>query len=99
LKDFDIARAGGQIRRDQGVTQRQKDERIRHFGRQLANGQMPLGQYLEMCSSFFEPALPPPAILIPLVPALPVHLGSDEDHINSDNSSVSTYHFSVPDYS
>jgi hypothetical protein len=58
--------------------QRRKDARIRRFGLQFANGEVPLGQYLEMCSSFFEPALPP--IALPLVP---VNFGPvDDDQID-----------------
>ena len=66
--------------------QRRKDARIRRFGLQFANGEVPLEQYLEMCSSFFEPALPPTAIPLPLVP---VSFGPDyDDQIDEVRESV-----------
>jgi hypothetical protein len=95
MGDFKIARGGGVIRRDQCVGQRIKYARISRFSRHFARREVALGQYLEMCSHFFEHALPPPAIPLSLVPALLFHSGSYEDLIDSDNS---IYHFSLPEY-
>ena len=59
LKDFKLASRGVIIRRDQFAAQKRKDVLIRSFAEALENDRLPIYQYLERCSRFFEPAILP----------------------------------------
>lgn len=63
LKDFNLARDGQAIRREQSFAQRTKDRLIRRYADALRAGELTVYQFLEVCAQFFEPAV------LPIVPA------------------------------
>ncbi len=63
LKDFNLARAGHAIKRQQSFAQKTKDRRILQYADALRAGELTVYHFLEVCAQFFEPAV------LPIVPA------------------------------
>ncbi|EFX65226.1 hypothetical protein DAPPUDRAFT_117443 [Daphnia pulex] len=78
LKDFNLARAGQAIKRQQSFAQKTKDRRILQYADALRAGELTVYHFLEVCAQFFEPAV------LPIVPAEePPHADhSDDDEID-----------------
>ncbi len=87
LKDFNLARAGEAIKRDQALAQRTKDKRIRRYADALRAGEVTVYQFLEVCAQFFEPAV------LPIVPAEePPHADHSVNEISFFLNSVINKH-------